>query len=162
MENSIEYTNKVTDVMNNNNRYVRQNGSENLQYETEIVDLSKELVQIDQNLLSFCSKIFNSESILPGLVQNLAEAGRARDALLVANECSQRFPNNPYCVAASVEAFHKLNRYTEARAAAERVIRRGPYDAQMEATIAQMRALLALINTEEQLQAVEKKREERR
>jgi hypothetical protein len=134
-------------------RYIQQHGVENAQYQAEIVEVSKALVQIDQKLLSSCDYELGQElreAILAELVESLAHAGRAADALQVANECSRRFPESPYCIAASVEAFHKLGRNTEARAAAERVIRRGPYDAKMETTISLMRALLGQINAEEQ------------
>jgi hypothetical protein len=89
------------------------------------------------------------ESILADLVESLGDAGRPEDAVLVANECKKQFPESPYCVAASVKAFHELGRNGEARAAAEWVIRRGPYDAKMEATISYMRVLLQLMNAEE-------------
>jgi hypothetical protein len=90
------------------------------------------------------------EAILADLIQRLTDAERPADAMLVAAECHRRFPESPYCVAASAEAFYKLGRNSEARTAAEKVIRRGPYDAKMEATISHMRALLALIDAEEQ------------
>ena len=90
------------------------------------------------------------ESILSDLIDDLTEAGQPADALAVAGECFKQFSESPYCVAASAVAFHELGRNSEARAAAAMVIRRGPYDAKMEATISHMRALIELINVEEQ------------
>lgn len=152
MENYVKYIRKMTDKISLQ-VYMQQRGVENVQHEAEIVELSKARIQNDQNLLAFCRETLDQdwqESILADLVQSLTDAGRAADALQVANECYRRFPESPYCVAASAEAFHILGRNTEARAAAERVVRRGPYDTKMEATISLMRALLRLINAEEQ------------
>jgi predicted Zn-dependent protease len=154
----IEYLERIADKRNQATRYLQQHRAENPQYESEFAELAKVLVQIDQSLLTFCQdtliRMSQLETILSDLVQELSDAGRAGDALRVAGECYRRFPESPYCVAASAEAFHKLGRNAEARAAAERVIRRGPYDAVMEATINRMRRLLELINSEEQLRAI--------
>jgi predicted Zn-dependent protease len=157
MEEDIEYIQTITDERNNNTRYMQQYHRENHQYEADIVATSAMAVQAEQDLLSFCGDEFDPEHILPGLAQNLVGAGRTADALRVADECHRRYPKNPYCVAASAEALHKLGRNSEARAAAEQVIRRGPYDAEMEAAISYMRSLLALIDTEEQLRAVQER-----
>jgi hypothetical protein len=153
MENNVKYLHKITDKRNQLTRYIQEHSAENVQYQTELMELSKALAQIDQKILSFRDYTLDPEfreAILADLVQRLADAGRATDALQVANECYKRFPESPYCVAASAEAFHKLGRNIEARAAAERVIWRGPYDAKMEATISSMRPLIGLINGEEQ------------
>jgi hypothetical protein len=149
----IDYVQRLTEKLHENTEYMRSTHSTNLRGEEESVALSKALAQIDQDLLSYCRNQLNrelEESTLSDLADELVDAGRATDALLVANECSKRFPASPYCIAAEAHAYHKLGMNSNARDAAERVIGRGPYDAKMEATIAYMRALLELINAEQQ------------
>jgi hypothetical protein len=154
VDDDLDYSHKKTDAMNRSTKFLLQNGHQNSQYDAEIRDLSKTLVQIDQNLLTYCDDVIGAETILPDLALDLSDAGRAEDALRVADECHRRYPNNPYCIQASAEALHKLGRNTEARAAAKWVIQRGPYDAKMEAAILTMRSLLTLIDAEEDLRAV--------
>jgi hypothetical protein len=153
MRKKIEHLHTYTERVNASTEYLWSRNAKNPHYEAELIALSNDLAKIDQDLLSYCRDQLDrelEESILSDLADELANAGRATDALLVANECSKRFPDSPYCVAAGANASHKLGMNSNARAAAERVIRRGPYDAKMEATIANMRALLGLISAEQQ------------
>jgi hypothetical protein len=150
----IEIINQVTEKTIQNTKFIQDNGTDSIDYNAQMVALSEAGVRISQDLLAFCGDRLDPslhESILADLVGYLAGAGRAKDALLVANECSKQFPESPYCVAGSAKAFYALHKNTQARFAAEQVVRRGPFDAKMQSEINDMQALITLIDAEEKL-----------
>lgn len=156
LEDQIRYINLWTDAKNRSTKFIQEHNAESPEYEAQVVDLSKILVTKIQNTLTYCKDKVDIDSELSELSSFLVDAGRPEDGLRVASECHREFTKSPYCMASSAQAFYKLGRNAEARAAANRVIQRGPYDAKMEATIELMRSLITLINSDEKLRALKK------